>query len=167
MQKYLITGLLMGCCTLGNPGRLAASPEGPALPKWTLYHDPSSGVSADFPGNIFMVDTGSPLAGRGRQYSTSDGRASVAFFILPNGESAKSGGYLSRMGVPKNARLSYSRVTHRFFAISGIFGDRIFYNRCNFSGHSRSVKCVHLEYPSAEKRAWDKIVTRISWSLHG
>jgi hypothetical protein len=86
----------------------------------------------------------------------------LAFFVLPNGESAKSGGYLSRMGVPKNARLSYSRVTHRFFAISGIFGDRIFYNRCNFSGYSRSVKCVHLEYPSAEKRAWDKIVTRIS-----
>jgi hypothetical protein len=166
MKKCLIIGLLV-CCTLGNPGRLAASPEGLALPQWTSYHDSTSGVSVDFPRNIFTVDAGSPLVGRGRQYSTSDGRALVAFFTLPNGESAKSDSYLSRMGIPKNATLSYSRVAHRFFAISGIFGNQIFYNRCNFSGHSRSVNCVHLEYPSAEKRAWDKIVTRISWSLHG
>ncbi len=166
MNKALVIGLLL-CCTAGNPGRVAASPEALALPQWTSYHDPASGLSVDFPRNIFTVDAGSPSTGNGRQYSTSDGRALVAFFTLPNADSAKSGSYLSGMGIPKNATLSYSRVAHRFFAISGIFGHRIFYNRCNYSGHSQSVNCVHLEYPSAEKHAWDQIVTRISWSLRG
>ncbi|MBV8964482.1 MAG: hypothetical protein JOY67_09360 [Hyphomicrobiales bacterium] len=167
MKKSLVISLLLACCALGSPNRVAASPGGPTSPRWTSFHDPNLGVSAVFPQNIFNVDAGSPPAGRGRQYATSDGRALVAFFTLPNGEASKPGDYLSRMGVPKNAKLSYSRVTRRFFAISGISGNRIFYNRCNTIGYSGSMRCVHLEYPSAEKRSWDKIVTRISLSLHG
>ena len=27
------------------------------------------------------------------------------------------------------------------------------------------LRCIHLEYPGSEKRAWDDIVTRISHSL--
>jgi len=167
MKRHVFVAAITAGLAFVGTGRLAAKPEDPMVPKWSSYHDVDSGVTAELPRNIFAIEAGSPSIGKGRQYATADGRALVVLFSLPNAGSEKTGSYLSRMGVPKNAKLSYSRVTHRFFAISGRFADRIFYNRCNFSALSRDVRCVHLEYPSAEKRAWDKIVTRISWSLHG
>jgi hypothetical protein len=42
----------------------------------------------------------------------------------------------------------------------------IFYRRCNFSSKAdKRVACLQLDYPQAEKRSWDGMVTRISRSL--
>ena len=57
------------------------------------------------------------------------------------------------------------RVTPRFFAVSSYKGDKVWYDRCNFS--SGLVHCVLINYPAREERAWDGIVTRISLSLSG
>ena len=67
--------------------------------------------------------------------------------------------------IKNGAVVTYRRVTRRFFVASGFDGDNIFYDRCNFISHSE--KCVHIEYPKRDIRAWDKIVTRISLSLRG
>ena len=37
------------------------------------------------------------------------------------------------------------------------------HNRCNFS--QRFVNCILINYPAAEKRQWDGVVTRISHTL--
>jgi hypothetical protein len=63
------------------------------------------------------------------------------------------------------ARIQYKRVTSRFFAVSSYRGDKVWYDRCNFSG--RLVHCVLINYPAREERDWDDIVTRISLSLRG
>jgi hypothetical protein len=42
-------------------------------------------------------------------------------------------------------------------------GDRIWYNRCNRG--NGSMNCVLINYPAAEKRQWDGVVTRISRTL--
>jgi hypothetical protein len=39
----------------------------------------------------------------------------------------------------------------------------IWYDRCNFV--RGNITCVLINYPAAEKRQWDAIVTRISYSL--
>ena len=57
----------------------------------------------------------------------------------------------------------YRRVTRNMLAVSGYRGNQIWYARCNF-GPTR-LHCVALNYPAAEKRQWDAIVTRISNSL--
>jgi hypothetical protein len=49
------------------------------------------------------------------------------------------------------------------FAVSSVRKDKIWYDRCNFSGHY--INCVLINYPAAEERQWDDIVTRISLSL--
>jgi hypothetical protein len=59
--------------------------------------------------------------------------------------------------------IEYKRVTPRFFAVSSVRKDKIWYDRCNFSGHY--INCVLINYPAAEERQWDDIVTRISLSL--
>ena len=56
-------------------------------------------------------------------------------------------------------------VTSRFFAVSSYKGDKVWYDRCNFSG--RLVHCVLINYPAKEEHAWDDIVTRMSLSLSG
>ncbi|MBV9741674.1 MAG: hypothetical protein JOZ30_18680, partial [Hyphomicrobiales bacterium] len=152
MKRHVFVAAITAGLAFVCMGRPAAKPEDPMVPKWSSYHDVNSGVIAELPRNIFAIEAGSPSIGKGRQYATADGRALVVLSACRTRGLKKTGSYLSRMGVPKNAKLSYSRVTHRFFAISGRFADRTFYNRCNFSALSRDVRCVHLEYPSAEKK---------------
>ena len=68
---------------------------------------------------------------------------------------------------PKNPPpgIIYKRITPRFFVVSSVKRGAIWYNRCNFYGHY--VHCVLINYPAAEKRQWDSIVTRISNTLRG
>ena len=62
--------------------------------------------------------------------------------------------------------LDYERITPSFFAISAERDGLIFYSRCNFSSDvGGAIHCFDLVYPSAEERAWNAIVTRISRSL--
>ena len=49
--------------------------------------------------------------------------------------------------------------------MSSVRGGRIWYNRCNRG--DAVMHCVLINYPAAEKRRWDPIVTRISRSLSG
>ena len=63
------------------------------------------------------------------------------------------------------AGIIYRRVTPEFFVVSSIRNDRIWYNRCNRS--NGAMNCVMINYPAAEKRRWDGVVTRISQTLRG
>jgi hypothetical protein len=144
---------------------LAASTGGPHA--WQSYREPSSGVTVNFPRDLFPVDAGPSLVGTGHVYSSPDKHAFMAVFSVPipaDGRNPVED--LVRDGELKNgAVVTYRRVARRFFVASGFDGDSIFYDRCNFTDSSE--KCVHIEYPKKEIRSWDKIVTRISLSLHG
>jgi hypothetical protein len=65
------------------------------------------------------------------------------------------------MNPPSN--IVYKRVTPGFFVVSSFSNGKIWYNRCNFAG--RFMNCVLINYPAAEKRQWDSVVTRISQTL--
>jgi hypothetical protein len=164
MRRFALSAVV-AACTVSYATHIAASTGGGHAPRWRSYREPSSGALIDFPRDLFVVDAGLPLVGTGRQYSTSDGRAFMAVFTLPIPDDADPIEYLERNSELNKEPVSYRRVTAHFFAVSGIDGNSIYYNRCNFTG--RSMKCVHLEYPAEERRAWDKIVTRISLSLRG
>ena len=69
--------------------------------------------------------------------------------------------FLAKMNPPSN--IVYKRVTPNFFAVSSFRNGKIWYNRCNFAG--RFMNCVLINYPAAEKRQWDSVVTRISDTL--
>jgi hypothetical protein len=71
------------------------------------------------------------------------------------------GGHRERKNPPRD--IVYKRVTPRFFVVSSFSKGKIWYNRCNFAG--RFINCVLINYPAAEKRQWDSVVTRISNTL--
>jgi hypothetical protein len=129
---------------------------------WTTYRIPQTGTSVDFPVSIFTEAAGKPN-GYGERFRTADGRADLTIQAVPNDANDSPASYLAKKDPP--ARIQYKRVTPRFFAVSSYRGDRVWYDRCNFSDHM--IHCVLINYPAREEHDWDDIVTRISLSLRG
>ena len=116
----------------------------------------------DFPSSIFTEEAGRP-DGYGQRFRTADGRAELTIQAAPNVANDLPAVFLAKKHPPP--RIQYKRVTSRFFAVSSYKGDKVWYDRCNFSG--RLVHCVLINYPAEEEHAWDDIVTRMSLSLSG
>ncbi|QOZ28546.1 hypothetical protein [Bradyrhizobium sp. CCBAU 51753] len=130
--------------------------------KWTNYTIPKTGTSVDVPASIFTQEAEKP-EGYGRRLQTPDGRANLTIQAAPNVSNDSPAAFLAKKHPP--ARIQYKRVTSRFFAVSSYKGDKIWYDRCNFS--SGLVHCVLINYPANEEHDWNSIVTRISLSLSG
>ena len=164
MRRFALS-TVVAALTVSYAPQIAASTGGSHA--WQSFREPSSGVSVSIPRDLFPVDAGPSLVGTGHLYSSQDGRAFMAVFSVPIPQDGRNRveELIRRSELKNGAVVTYKRLTRRFFVASGFDGDSIFYDRCNFTG--RSEKCVHIEYPSKEIRAWDGIVTRVSLSLHG
>jgi hypothetical protein len=146
----------MAIALLAFPGAGAAQPV-----EWQKYEIPETGAKVDLPVTIFSEDAGKPESGYGRRLLTPDGRANLTVQSVPNEANDTPAAFLSKMQPPSD--IVYRRVTSNFFVVSSLRKDKIWYDRCNFAG--RIVNCVLINYPAAEKRQWDDVVTRISNSL--
>ena len=129
--------------------------------EWRSYVIPSTGAAVDIPVNIFTEDAG-PSEGRtGRRFFTKDHRADLTLQSVPNPENDSPAAFLAKQRPPTG--IQYKRVTPRFFAVSSIRNGQTWYNRCNRV--NEYMNCVLINYPAAEDRQWDSVVTRISLSL--
>ena len=143
----------------------AASTAGLDDPQWSVLSD-SLGTTVDYPENIFSVDAGPPPRGTGRTLRSPDDRAWLMMYVEGNDERHTPASFVRAYFAGPRDSLDYNRVTDRFFAISGVNDEQIFYSRCNFPvGIRGSMHCIYLAYPQSEERRWDAIVTRISRSL--
>ena len=131
--------------------------------EWRRYVIPSTGTSVDMPVSIFTSDGGAPESGTGRRFFTEDRRADLTVQSVPNPENDSPATFLAKQRPP--AGIIYKRITSDFFVVSSIRNDRIWYNRCNRGNGTMS--CIMINYPAAEKRGWDDVVTRISQTLRG
>jgi hypothetical protein len=140
--------------------------ELPRDPKWTVFVEPEFGTRIDLPAAVFAEPDGPAFRGAGQQFTTPDGRATLAVYSQRNEDRATPAGYLRKnFGVPRSA-LAYSRVTNDFFVVAGVDDGEIYYSRCNFSRRAGgTLHCFDIKYPQREKLAWDGIVTRMSRSL--
>ena len=129
--------------------------------EWRKYVIPNTGANVDIPVNIFTEDSGPPEGGTGRRFFTKDHRADLTVQSVPNPENDSPATFLAKRRPP--ADIQYRRVTPRFFAVSSIRNGRTCYNRCNRA--NEYMNCVLINYPAAEERQWDAVVTRISLSL--
>ena len=98
-----------------------------------------------------------------RRFMTDDSRADLTVQSVPNPANDSPAAFLARKQPP--AGIIYKRITPNFFVVSSIRNDRIWYNRCNRT--KGAMNCVLINYPAAEKRQWDDVVTRISNTLRG
>jgi hypothetical protein len=128
---------------------------------WVRYQVPETGAAVDLPTSIFTKEAGKPEAGYGARFLTSDQRADLTVQSVPNDAGFSPAVFLARKNPPPD--IVYKRVTPRFFVVSSFRKGKIWYDRCNFAG--RFIHCVLINYPAAEKRQWDSVVTRISNTL--
>jgi hypothetical protein len=128
---------------------------------WARHEIPETGAAVDIPTTIFTEEGGKPEAGYGGGFLTSDRRADLTVQSVPNDAGFSPADFLARKNPP--ADIVYKRVTSRFFVVSSFRNGKIWYDRCNFAG--RYINCVLINYPAAEKRQWDSLVTRISNTL--
>jgi hypothetical protein len=131
--------------------------------EWRRYAIPSTGTSVEMPVSIFTRDAGPPEGGTGRRFFSDDNRADLTVQSVPNPDNDAPAAFLAKRNPPPG--IIYKRVTPDFFVVSSIRNDRIWYNRCNRA--NGAMNCVMINYPAAEKRQWDSIVTRISQTLRG
>ncbi|MVT51109.1 hypothetical protein GPL17_11465 [Bradyrhizobium yuanmingense] len=151
-MKALLAAIMALCATCS-----VASANG-----WRIYRIPESGTSVDIPASIFTEPAGKP-DGYGQQFRSSDGSADLTVQAVENRQRLSPAEFLAGKNPPTG--IIYRRITSSFFVVSSIKRDKIWYNRCNFArGY---VHCVLINYPAAQKRRWDAVVTRISRSLHG
>ena len=130
--------------------------------EWRKYVIPSTGAKVDIPVSIFTEDAGPPDGDVvGRRFFTSDHRADLTVQSFPNPENDTPATFLAKQRPPTD--IQYKRVTPRFFAVSSIRNGRTWYNRCNRV--NEYMNCVLINYPAAEDRQWNSVVTRISLSL--
>lgn len=62
--------------------------------------------------------------------------------------------------------MTYKHVAKTYYAASGLRGENIFYEVCNFrKGDTAAIDCFVIVYPARKKTAWDAVVNRISKSL--
>ena len=132
-----------------------------AQQSWQRYVVAETGASVDVPRHILSEEAGKPETGYGGLFVTPDRRANLAVQSLRNDANDTPAAFLARKRPPSG--IVYRRITGNFFVVSSFRNDLIWYNRCNFAG--RSITCVLINYPAAEKKRWDAAVTRISNSL--
>jgi hypothetical protein len=162
MSAFAVAALV-AAARAAPPGETAGFARDPG---WRSFVDPDRGTRVAYPAGVFSVDAGAPERGSGQVFRTSDGRARLIIYTLPNEERRSPQSYLKRHLVLSPGALEYTRVTRHFFALSGVRDDEVFYSRCNFPRHRRGdMGCIFLQYPQRETKMWDAIVTRISLSL--
>jgi hypothetical protein len=136
----------------------------PVNPKWTPLKEQGLGTTMDLPSAVFSTADGHAHKSVGRKYRTSDGRAKVAVWTQRNTRRETPERYLRRTFNIPRATQDYERFTPDFAAVSGAFGGKVYYIRCNLSPQG-AFHCFDLAYPVRQKNAWDGIVTRMSRSL--
>lgn len=152
----IATGLIAFTLALSSSMALAQSV------RWTTYSIPQTGTSVDIPSSIFTELLDKP-DGYGERLRSSDGRADLTVQSVPNRNGDSPEAYLKQKNPPSG--LVYNRIGPNFFVVSSFKGDKIWYDRCNFS--VSFIHCVLINYPADDKPQWDGVVTRISYSLHG
>jgi hypothetical protein len=130
---------------------------------WRFISD-GYGTEVDFPADLFPLEVEASPYGQGRAFRTADGRAALWLYFQGNEVADDPRGFVERNLKTPRGTINYMRVTDRFFVVSGVHNDDVYYSRCNFSA-ARHMHCAYLVYPNSEARDWDGVVTRISLSL--
>jgi len=127
---------------------------------WATYRIPKTGAAVEIPVAVFSEDSGSE-DGLRRHFYTDDRRADLTVQSIPNLANDSPARFLAKKRPPSG--IVYKRVTPSFFVVSSFRNGKIWYNRCNRANDY--MNCVLINYPAAEKRQWDGVVTRISRTL--
>jgi serine/threonine-protein kinase len=129
---------------------------------WRQYRNARFGTTADVPKDWAMGEA--PENDDGRIFTSPDGRAQI---IVHGGfRSFQTEQELAERLAPGDGEtVTYRRKGKDWLAVSGTKGDRIFYRRSLLSCNGTVWNNISIDYPAAQKKKLDPVVTRVSRSL--
>jgi hypothetical protein len=101
--------------------------------------------------------------GHRKELTSPDGRASLA--ILEERADTNMASYMRSVAERDGERVTYRRGGRGWIVASGFKGDRIFYRKAMLACGDKVWHQIAFEYPAAEKRAYDRFVTRAEKAL--
>ncbi|OBQ87548.1 hypothetical protein [Mesorhizobium sp. WSM3873] len=125
------------------------------------------GTSCTFPDEIFSDRLPEPENGDGQQWSAPDG-ASLTCSGIYNIDNDTPKGFVAdeKANTGPGYKITYSKSGKNWAVVSGIKGDKVFYERRLF-GKDGVIRTVWIEYPSSLKAKYDPLTGAIAASLRG
>ncbi|PBC04762.1 hypothetical protein [Mesorhizobium sp. WSM3860] len=138
-----------------------------AITKPFTYVNARFGTSCTFPEEIFSDRLPEPENGDGQQWSAPDG-ASLTCSGIYNIDNDTPKGFVAeeKANTGPGYKITYSKTGKNWAVVSGIKGDKVFYDRRLF-GKDGVIRTVWIEYPASLKAKYDPLTGAIAASLRG
>ncbi|MDG4881527.1 hypothetical protein [Mesorhizobium sp. WSM4884] len=138
-----------------------------AVAKPFTYVNARFGTSCTFPDEIFSITEAEPENGDGQQWSAPDG-ASLTCSGIYNIDNDTPKGFVAdeKANTGPGYEITYNKTGKNWAVLSGIKGDKVFYERRLF-GKDGVIRSVWIEYPSSLKAKYDPLTGAIATSLRG
>ena len=104
-----------------------------------------------------------PHDSNARGFISPDGNSKIVLYARPASRPAAA--HLARLRSVRGGQVAYERQGRSWIVVSGFFGNRIFYRKAMLACGGTSWHYLEFEYPAAQKRAFDRFVTRSSAAL--
>jgi hypothetical protein len=153
MRSIVIALLLAGSAT-------AAAAEG----SWRTYYNARFGVSTDIPAGWKAGPE--PEINDGLVFSSPDRTATITVSGILNVDSSAAQAIADEQKGRDGETVTYRSKGARQAVISGTRGDIIFYRKVIVSCHDQILNHLEIEYPAAQKQAFDGLVGHVAGSLH-
>jgi hypothetical protein len=125
------------------------------------YSEPRFGTAAHVPAGWRSEPIRGQAGVSGHYFYSPDGATWIAVFGRPVPPGTNARGAVTAA----DERVTYRADGASWFVRSGFREDRIFYRKALLSCGGRVAHLLAFEYPAAEKREHDRLVTALSHSL--
>lgn len=163
----LAVGLALGLDAAVAPHNAVARDSQPTRPAnftdWATITNTRFGFQIAYPSAI-LLPVESPEGNDGRVLRSADGKARMIVATFDNAENLSLTAYRSFLlsDIYHGTELDYQPLKPRWFVLSGVKGDQIFYERVTFSCGGRLINSWALTYPAAQRALYDRVVERIA-----
>jgi hypothetical protein len=163
----LAVGLALVSTAAVAPRHAAARDSQPSrtanFTDWATIYNTRFGFQVAYPSAI-LLPVASPEGNDGRVLRSADGKARMIVATFDNTENLSLTAYRSFLlsDIYNGTELDYQPLKPRWFVLSGVKGDQIFYERVTFSCGGRLINSWALTYPAAERKLYDRVVERIA-----
>jgi curved DNA-binding protein CbpA len=129
---------------------------------WITYQNARFSFALKYPADVFAIDTGT-ASDNIRTFQTTDGEALLRIFANENITGVTPAKYRRSLIEGRYAGVALDRTPQRkfWFVLSGMRGDKVFYERVIFSCDTKAIHGWQIIYPSSERTIYDLVVDEI------
>jgi hypothetical protein len=138
---------------------LAAARPAHAQHAWEGYRNEAFGYSINYPADIFRLSEESQ-SNNSASFEGNDG-ARLKLYAAVNDEGMSLREYRQTLLTKFSGydNIDYGPIGQTWFVLSGTRNDMVYYQKIIFSCGGNVINAMAMEYPAAQKRAFDAIVT--------